>query len=149
MELAKVKKFLTEDYLPLTKDLPLKQTPFDVLVLNYLVAIHINKLINGNDVALTGTLWLYLYWLAKDSGDNKFTTYCANNAIEQFKTAIDENLIDDSTSKCAIALSLATLLAYKKTYKLAKQYSELALDSLDDGIQSRAQAFRQTLPKEI
>lgn len=149
MDLTKVKKFLTEEYLPLTKDLPLKQTPFDGLVVSYLVAIHINKLINGNDIALIGTLWLYLYWLVKDSGDSKFANYCATNAIEEFKTAIDEDLIDDATSKYAIALSLANLLSYKKMYKPAKEYSELALDSLDDDIQRRAQAFRQTLPKEI
>ena len=148
-DVSKIKKVLDDEYPTAMETLSFAQTPFDTLVINYLLAIHINKLINGNDLALIGTLWLYLYWLSKDSGDSKFMEYCANNAIEVFKPAIDENQIDDSIQRCSIAMSLGNLLAYKKMYEQAQHYVKLATDCLDEPIRNRAKEFHKSLEKHV
>ena len=101
----------------------------------------INEIINGSDNTLIGTLWLYLYWLAKDAGDEKFKGYCVNKAIESLKEAIDENQIDDEVSKCSIALSLANLYGIKKMSKQMKKYGDIALECIDDNVRARAEKF--------
>lgn len=147
MDLQKLRKLLKDEHAPVVEDITIKRTPFDKLVLRYLQAIHINEIMNGNNNALIGTLWLYLYWLSKDAGDGKFANYCASKGIEQLKTAIDEKQVDDSTSRCSIALSLANLYASKDMFKQAKQYGEMAIECLDDTIRSCATRFMETLPK--
>lgn len=147
IDMQKLRKLLKDEHAPVVEDVSIKRTPFDKVVLSYIQAIHINEIINGNDNALIGTLWLYLYWLSKDSGDEKFTGYCAAKGIEELKIAIDENQVDDSASRCSIALSLGNLLATKQMYKQAKKYAEIASECLDDTIRKCANSFLETIPK--
>ena len=60
-----------------------KYSAFDMLVIRYLQAINLNEHVHGGDNALIGSLWLKLYWLAKDSGDGKFAKYCSSKAIDR------------------------------------------------------------------
>ncbi|MBQ9699989.1 MAG: DUF2225 domain-containing protein [Lachnospiraceae bacterium] len=140
-----IRKVLKDEHTPVIENPADKRTAFDNLVLHYLQAIHINEVINGNDNAIIGKLWLYLYWLGKDSGDNKFADYCANKAIEKLKAAIDEKQIDDATSRCSIALSLGNLLMYKQINMQAMKYVEMALECVDDTIRNCAEQFRDTI----
>jgi hypothetical protein len=79
--------------------------------------------------------------LARDAGDDKFRGYCLNKAIEKLKEAIDENQIDDATTRCSISLSLASLYGVKNMTKQMKQYSDIALECIDDGVRGRAEKF--------
>lgn len=141
MAVDKIRKVLKLQHAPVVKDSLIKKTKFDEVVFSYLQAIHINEMINGSDSALLGTLWLYLYWLARDAGDDKFRGYCVNKAIEKLKEAIDENQIDDATTRCSISLSLASLYGVKNMTKQMKQYSDIALECIDDGVRGRAEKF--------
>ena len=141
MAVDKIRKVFKLQHAPVVKDSLIKKTKFDEVVFSYLQAIHINEVINGSDSALLGTLWLYLYWLARDAGDDKFRGYCVNKAIEKLKEAIDENQIDDATTRCSISLSLASLYGVKNMTKQMKQYSDIALECIDDGVRGRAEKF--------
>ena len=141
IEVEKLRKLLKLQHVPVVKDSLIKKTKFDEVVFSYLQAIHINEMINGSDSALLGTLWLYLYWLARDAGDDKFRGYCVKKAIEKLKEAIDENQIDDATTRCSISLSLASLYGVKMMAKQMKQYSDIALECIDDGVRGRAEKF--------
>ena len=141
IEVEKLRKLLKLQHAPVVKDSLIKKTKFDEVVFSYLQAIHINEMINGSDSALLGTLWLYLYWLARDAGDDKFRGYCVNKAIEKLKEAIDENQIDDAITRCSISLSLASLYGVKNMTKQMKQYSDIALECIDDGVRGRAEKF--------
>ena len=143
-----VRKLLREEHAPVVEDVVVKRTEFDELVLRYLQAIHINEAINGADNVLIGTLWLYLYWLAKDSGDVKFVDYCANHAIEKLQAAIDEKQIAEVNNRYSIALSLGNLFAYKKMERQAIKYTKMAQDSPEDNVRGHAEALLQTLKGE-
>lgn len=140
-----IQKILREEHIPVIEDIAGKRTDFDNLVLSYLQAIHINEAINSQDHRLIGTLWLYLYWLGADSGDDKFTVFCADNAIVHLQIAVDENQIKDSHSKYSVALSLGNLFAYKHMDKQAADYAKIALDSPDDTTRSNAEAFLKSM----
>lgn len=141
----KVHTLLNEQHLPVVEQEDIKRTPFDKLVLKYLQAIHINEYINPKDNTMTGTLWLNLYWLAGDSGDDKFTLFCAKKAAEKLQTALDGEEIEDEVSKCSLAMSLANLLIYTGKQEEAEKYCTMALECSDERIQENAKALKEKL----
>ena len=141
----KIKKVLKEQYAPIMEEPDKKRTAFDELVLKYLRALHLNEHINPDDNALLCTLWLKLYWLANDSGDEKFVSYCASKATERLKAAIDGKEISDKVSECSLALSLANLLVRNGRKDEAAKYSTLAVTCPDEKIRSCAESFQADL----
>lgn len=139
----KIKKVVKKQYAPVMEQQEVKRTPFDELVLKYLRAIHLNENINPNDNALLGTLWLKLYWLANDSGDEKFVSYCADKAREKLQAAIDGKEMTDKVSECSVALSLANLLVRDGRKDEAAKYCAIALECPDERIRDCAEAFNE------
>ena len=148
-DVEKIRKIVTEEQVPIIKQRDGKYTPFDVLVIKYLQAINLNEHIHGNDNTLIGSLWLKLYWLANDSGDEKFAKYCSAKAIERIQTAIDDEEIESKSNLCMMALSLANLLEINGDDEAASDYSAMALDCPDEKIVACANEFREMLSKKI
>lgn len=148
-DVEKIRHLLKEEHTPIVEQKDAKRTEFDALVLKYLQAINLNEHMHGNDNVLLGSLWLKLYWLAKDSGDEKFTKYCAHKAIEKLQEAIDNEEIEDKVNKCSIALSLANLLELEDKDQEASNYSAFALDCPEEKIVTCAIEFRDKLSKKI
>ena len=144
-DVKNIKRILREEHIPVIDDIVEKRTDFDNLILRYLQAIHINESINSKDHLLIGTLWLYLYWLGVDSGDDKFTVFCADNAIIHLQAAVDNDQIKDSHNRYSVALSLGNLFAYKHMEHQAREYGKIALESPDDIIRNGAEAFLETI----
>lgn len=120
-------------------------TVFDRLVISYLQAIHLNERLHPADHALPGTLWLKLYWLARDAGDTAFASHCALNAVHHLTEAIDRLQISDSASRCATALSTAHLLRELGAPDKAKKYCIIAANSSDDSLKAQALTFAASL----
>lgn len=144
-EAEKLQFILRDEHAPIVEQENVKRTAFDQLVLKYLQAIHINEHINASDNAMIGTLWLNLYWLGNDSGDDKFTMFCAEKAVEKLQAAIDEDEVVDEVSKCSIALSLANLLVYINQPAEAPKYCSMALECSDERVKENAAEFMEKL----
>ncbi len=140
-----VKKILEEQHYPVIEEKKELCTPFDRLVLRYFQAIHINESVNAGDNALIGTLWLNLYWLASDAGDEQLSLYCARNASDKLKKAIDDKEISDKTARDSLALTLTHLFAAAGRNDEAKAYCEIATESKDNEIKIRAYRLKETL----
>lgn len=148
-DVERIHKILKDEHMPILRQKDVKRSDFDMLVLKYLQAIHLNEHIRGNDNTLIGSLWLKLYWLAKDSGDGKFAKYCATNAAEKIKIAIDNEEIEDKFNCCMMALSLANLLELEGDNEAASNYSAIALDCPNEKILECAVSYREKLSKKI
>ncbi len=148
-DVERIHKILEEEHMPILRQKDVKRSEFDMLVLKYLQAIHLNEHIHGNDNTLIGSLWLKLYWLAKDSGDEKFTKYCASKASEKIKTAIDNEEIQDKFNLSMMALSLANLLELEGDDDAASNYSAIALDCPNEKVLNCAVSYRDKLSKKI
>ena len=142
MDRERTRKLLKEQHAPVVERKEVKRTPFDVLIMQYFQAIHINEYLNADDNAMLGTLWLNLYWLGKDSGDDKFTNYCAENALEKLQAAMESGEITEKVSAGSIALSLANLLLLKGQKKEASHYCALALNCPDERVAEQALGLR-------
>lgn len=147
-DVERIHKMLKEQQEPIVKAKDEKRSEFDILVIKYLQAIHLNEHIRGTDNTLLGSLWLKLYWLAKDSGDNKFATFCAHNATEKIKLAIDNGEIEDKLNLCMMSLSLSNLLELEGKDDDAAEYSIIALDCPNEKIRECAIEFRGILSKK-
>ena len=115
-----------------------KRSDFDILIMRYLQAIHINEHVNAGANALIGGLWRNLYWLSKDVNDIAFAKYAAQKAVEKYKKAIDDDEIKDIFGKTSTALSLAAILAALGDYKGTAHYCEFAVDSPEERIKNNA-----------
>lgn len=144
-DVERLRDILSEEHEPVVNRNNTRRTSFDKLVIKYLQAIHINEHINGKDNALIGTLWLNLYWLAKDSGDDTFIAFCAEKAAEKLQAAIGKDEVSDEVSKCSIALSLANLLVRLKKETYAIGYCEMAMECSDERISSNAEQMLEKL----
>ena len=133
-----VQKVLYKEHKPVVEARLERRSDFDILVMKYLQAIHINEHINPGANALIGGLWRNLYWLSKDVSDKEFALYCAKRAAAKYKVAVDENQFFDSASKAATSLSLASLLAYCGEGKEIMHYIDIAIDCTDDKIRNKA-----------
>ena len=138
MEKDRIRKVLDREHKPIVEDVKADRTEFDRLVLQYLQAIHMNELINPNANEWIGGLWRNLYWLMKDAMDDKFATYCAENAIERLKNAVDKNEIFDETSRCSTALSIGCMLRYCGRNREAVRYIDIAMECPDETIRKNA-----------
>ena len=148
-DVERISKIVKDEQVPIIKQKDKKYTAFDVLVIKYLQAINLNEHIHGNDNTLIGSLWLKLYWLAKDSGDNKFAKYCSSKAIERIKIAIDNEEIENKSNLSMMALSVANLLEIEGDIEAASNYSSMALDCPNEKIVECANEFRAMLSKKI
>ena len=133
-----VKQLLEKEHRPVVEDKEVDRSEFDVLVLKYLQAIHLNETLNPNANVWIGGLWRNLYWLVKDSLDEKFAAYCAKHAIEKFEKALEKNEIFDDISRGSIALSLASMLAEYGETKAAHDYLDIAVECPDKRIKENA-----------
>lgn len=144
-EYEEVKTVLREEYTPIIMKNRELRGAFDNLVLHYLQAIHVNEKINPQANALIGGMWRNLYWLAKDSDDMGFASYCAKMAVEKFKKAFEENQIFDEISKTSTALSLASLLSFCGETKSIMQYIDIATESPDVRIRECALRVKERI----
>ena len=148
-EVERIHKILKEEHMPILYQKDVKRSEFDMLVLRYLQAIHLNEHIRGNDNTLIGSLWLKLYWLTKDSGDGKFMKFCATKAVEKIRTAIDNEEIEDKFNRCTMSLSLANLLELEGDDEAASNYSAMALDCPNEKILNCVVSYREKLSKKM
>lgn len=143
-EIETIKQIVEKEHIPVLEDCK-KDTAFDLLVIKYLQAIHINEHINQDNDELIGTLWLKLYWLGEDSGDNHFAEYCAKNAVKNFKMALDEVNSFGSVRKCAIALYIAYLLHVLDENDEALDYCSIASECSDNKLVERTKRLKEMI----
>ena len=148
-DVERIRKIVKEEQVPIIKQKDKKYSAFDILVIKYLQAINLNEHIHGDDNTLIGSLWLKLYWLAKDSGDSKFAKYCSGKAIERIQIAIDNEEIEGKSNLSMMALSLANLLEIEGDDEAASNYSAIALDCPNEKILECVNEFREMLSKKI
>ena len=148
-DVERIRKLLKEEHMPVLERKDVKRTEFDTLVLKYLQAIHLNEHIRGTDNELLGSLWLKLYWLAKDSGDDKFMKYCAVKTTEKLQMAVDNEEIEDKLNLCMMALSLANLLELRGEDEEAANYSAIALNCSNENVLNCTKEFRDMLSKKV
>lgn len=142
-----VEKILSKEHKPIVEARLEKRSEFDILVMKYLQAIHLNEHINPGDNVLIGGLWRNLHWLSKEVSDKDFAMYCAKKVVEKYKVAIDENQFSDATSKSTTALSLAALMAYCQETKGILKYLDIAAECPDERIKNRALQIKTRLEK--
>ena len=140
-----IRQFLEKEHRPVVEDKEVDRSEFDELVLKYLQAIHLNETLNPNANVWIGGLWRNLYWLVKDSLDEKFAAYCAKHAIEKFEKALEKNEIFDDISRGSIALSLASMLLECGEDKSAKEYMDIAVECPDKRIKENAIKLHQKI----
>ncbi len=145
LERDNIAQILEKEHRPVVEDREVDRSDFDVLVLKYLQAIHLNETINPNANVWIGGLWRNLYWLVKDSLDEKFANYCAKHAIEKFEKAMEKNEIFDDISRGSTALSLASMLLACGEDKDAKLYLDIAVDCPDKRIKENAIQLQQKI----
>lgn len=148
-DVERIRKIVKDEQVSVLQQLDSKYSSFDRLVIKYLQAINLNEHIRGNDNTLIGSLWLKLYWLAKDSGDGKFAKYCSSKAVDRIMVAIDNEEIEDKSNLSMMALSLANLLEIEGEDEAAANYSAIALVCPNDKILECAKEFRDMLSKKI
>ena len=146
-EIKTIKQIIEREHLPILED-GNKKTAFDSLVYSYLQAIHINEYINQDDYELIGTLWLKLYWLAKDSGDQRFAKYCGKNAVKKLRVALDGEQIPDGESRYFIALSLAHILYVLDEKEDSLEYCSIVTESADANIREKALKLKIAIEKQ-
>ena len=148
-DVDKISKIVKDEQLPILTQKDAKYSAFDMLVIRYLQAINLNEHVHGSDNALIGSLWLKLYWLAKDSGDGKFAKYCSSKAIDRLRIAIDNEEIESKSDLSMMALSLANLLEIEGEDEAASNYSAMALNCPNEKILNCVNEFRDMLSKKI
>ena len=140
-----VAQVLEKEHKSVVEDKEANRSEFDILVMKYLQAIHINETINPEANVWIGGLWRNLYWLVKDSLDEKFANYCAKHAIEKFEKAMKTNEIFDDVSRGSTALSLGSMFAECGDVKSAHYYLEIAVECPDKRIRDNAIQMQQKI----
>lgn len=138
-------KLVRTEYAPVVEDKEANRSEFDILVMKYLQAIHLNETISPNANVWIGGLWRNLYWLIKDSLDEKFSNYCAKHAISKFEMAMKQNEIFDDISRGSTALSLASMLLECDETEDARAYLEIAVECPDKRIRDNAVQLQEKL----
>ena len=137
-EFELVKQVLEKEHKPVVESRIARRNAYDVLVMRYLQAIHINEYINAGGDALIGGLWRNLYWLAKDAGEVEFAQICAGKTIEKYRKALDENQFLDEPSRSATAMTLTALMVNSKDGKGSLKYANIAAEASDERIRNNA-----------
>lgn len=148
-EFEVVEKVLLNEHRPVVEARLEKRSEFDILVMKYLQAIHINEHINPGATVLIGGLWRSLYWMSKDVSDREFTLYCAKKAIEKFRAAMEEGRFFDATERASTALSLVNMMAFCGDWKEILRYADFALDCPDERVKERATRMKAQLERHM
>ncbi len=148
-EFEEVKKVLWNEHKPLVEARFEKRTDFDILVMQYLQAIHINEHVNAGDNVLIGNLWRSLYWLSKDANDREFGLYCAGKAVEKYLNAFKENRFFDKIERAVTALSLVNLSVYRNEWNDVLRYIDIALDCPDGRIAENAEKLKAQIERRL
>lgn len=148
-EFEEVQKILLNEHKPVVEARFEKRTDFDILVMRYLQAIHINEHVNAGGNVLIGNLWRSLYWLAKDVNDRDFAIYCAGKAVEKYLAAIKEEHFFDKTEKAVTALSLVNLSVYRNEWQDVLRYIDIALDCPDERITEHAAKLKVQIERRL
>lgn len=114
------------------------KTPFDLLFLRYLQAIHINMSVNSDDIYLIGHLWRSLYWLFDDAGDAKMSDYCRTEALKYLSKALEDNKIGDSSARQSTALFAANMYSAVNDRENALKMCEIAINGENAQIEAIA-----------
>lgn len=142
-----VKEVVRKEQLAVAESAIAKRGPYDILVMQYLQAIHINEHINAGDYALIGGMWRSLYWLAKDADESEFAEYCVKKTKETYKKALDEKQVLDETGRSSIAMSLAVYMANAKETNDILKYINIAAEASDSRIKSNALKLKEKYEK--
>lgn len=145
-EIETIKEIIQKEHLPILERRN-KKTEFDLLVQKYLQAIHINEHLNQNNYELLGILWLKLYWLGMDSGDQRFAKYCAKNAAKKLRVVLDEEQVTDEAAKYYIALSLAYILYIMEEKEEALEYCNMLIECAENNLVEQAYKLREIIEK--
>lgn len=138
-----VKEVVRKEQLPVAESAIAKRGPYDVLVMQYLQAIHINEYINAGADALIGSMWRNLYWLAKDADETEFAAYCAKKAMQKCQKALDENQFADEASRSSTAMFLVVLLINAQEVNGIMKYINIAAEASDERIRNQALRLRE------
>lgn len=142
-----IKEVVRKEQLAVAESAIAKRSSYDILVMQYLQAIHINEYINAGDYALIGGMWRSLYWLANDADEAEFAEYCVKRAMEKYKKAIDENQVLDEIGRSSIAMSLSVYMANAKETTGILKYINIAAESSDSRIKSNALQLKEKYEK--
>lgn len=140
-----IKRILTEQHDPELKAHSSFNSPFDQLFFRYLQAIHLNEAINADDSLLIGRLWLNLYRLFDDAGDEKMKLYSAEKASAYLEKAISENKVDDPYALQTFNLSLAHLFSALGKKDKAAQTCKKVIDGDDGALKKLGYLLRDSL----
>lgn len=146
-EFEVVEKLLQKEHKPVVESRIAKRSDYDILVMQYLQAIHINEHINPGENALIGGMWRSLYWLAKDVNEFEFAIYCAKKAIEKYRVALDENQFFDEASRTSTAMSLVCMMVYCKEVRGILKYANMATEASDERIRNNAVRMKAKLER--
>lgn len=145
MNLDQVRQLVKEQHAPVAQQAIAQGAQLDQLMVRYLQAIHLNEAINSGDSALIGSLWMNLYWLSKDAGDQAFAGHCAQKAAARFAEALDGNQVADPVSRSSIALSLTALLVQMGRKEEALKYCGIAVTCPDVRVMNAAFTLKERL----
>lgn len=148
-EFQEVEKVLWNEHKPIVEARFEKRTDFDILVMQYLQAIHINEHVNAGGNVLIGNLWRSLYWLAKDANDREFGMYCAGRAMEKYLSAMKEDCFFDKTERAVTALSYVNLSVYRNEWDEVLRYIDIALDCPEERITENAQKLKAQIERRL
>lgn len=140
-----IAKTVAEQHNPELVKATFMKTPFDHLFLRYIQAIHINEVTNRNDVVLLGKLWINLYWLFTDAGDDAMRLFCAEKAAGFLEKAVKNNSIPDAYSKQSLSLTLASLYAFLGRKDEAAKMCDISSDGSDTELKMLAYRFKEKL----
>lgn len=140
-----IKRILHEQHDPVLRKHTDLNTPFDQLVLSYLQAIHINEAVNSANHLLIGRLWLNLYWLFEDAGDDRMKLYCAERSAGFLEKAISDKATDDAYALQSLSLSAAALYAALGKKEEAARMCEKAIDGEDGTLKKFAHVLKDTI----
>lgn len=140
-----IQRILKEQHDPVLADNSQLNTPFDQLFLHYIQAIHINEAVNSEDNLLIGRLWLNLYWIFEDAGDENMRRYCAQQASRYLDKTIKGNSISDPYALQTLSLSLANLYAVIGKKEEAKQMCRCVINGEDGALKKLGYVLRDSL----
>lgn len=140
-----IKRVLREQHDPVLQANGGLKTPFDQLFLRYIQAIHINEAINAEDNLLIGRLWLNLYWLFEDAGDERMKLYCAEQSAGFLDKAIMSGAVEDAYALQSLSLSLANLYALLGKKDSALQMCGKVIDGEDGALKKLGYVLRDSL----
>ncbi len=140
-----IKRVLKEQHKPVLENHAKLTTPFDQLFLRYMEAIHINETVNSKDYLLLGKLWLNLYWLFIDAGDEKMRIYCAEKAAPMLERAVSERAVQNTSDVLRCRLTTANLYAETGNKNLAAKCCEEVINGGDGALKVFALNLKNSL----